>query len=633
MNDECLFHFDPRKSALHCRQKFMPLSASDTAPPAAASGLRRYLPRIGSPGYHAMLAAVALLILGPLGGISAAFMNFSIGFFIGGQVLAGILGSTVTLPYGPEGKHGANYLQTMSASVAGMCGMGVLMQAMVWLGLPEPPVWELVLYFLCIGMFGVGVGMLYTPIVVDRMRLAFPSGFAVANILRALTDKDLLKKSVLKLGGGMLGGYVGGLCSIKILAIEAIGLSTSTFGAGMIVGARIALPALMVAAAGELLKPYLIRIGWLEEGAPFRKIGFIIALGMILGAAVLDVGLILFQAGRRFRREAAAASEPAPDWKRVNMFRLALWVAFWGAGVVIVGSRVLHQPIFFLLVAVALCFLFVLVNGISIGISDSNPISSAFVMTVFILAALGLKDPGVGLMCAAILLIACSEGGDMQQDRSTGWRLGTNRIVQFRYQVIGIAMGAVLAVALAKIFMGAYPVLRADQFSNPHVPGAQQWQSAMTFKFVGALKDITHPKPHVMKALRLGVLLGLLTEIARKLLKRSARYRAFSTDTRIGRVTDFALDSFFLPSPYASSFGGFVGILTTAWWSAGGVLASIYDTAQTRLRAQRSRPAEGEVPADMSTMSLVGGGLIAGDSLAALSIGIFMLLKTVVFHG
>jgi uncharacterized oligopeptide transporter (OPT) family protein len=46
----------------------------------------------------------------------------------------------------------------------------------------------LVLYLLCIGMFGVGVGMLYTPILVDRMQLSFPSGYAVANILRALTD-------------------------------------------------------------------------------------------------------------------------------------------------------------------------------------------------------------------------------------------------------------------------------------------------------------------------------------------------------------------------------------------------------------------------------------------------------------
>src|SRR5262249_25064191 len=115
---------------------------------SAPSGFKRFLPTIGSPPYHLMLACVAILILAQLGGISAAFMNFSIGFFISGQVLAGILGSTVTLPYGPEGKHGANYMQTMAASVAGLCAMGVLTQAMVWLGLPEPPAWKLVLYFM-----------------------------------------------------------------------------------------------------------------------------------------------------------------------------------------------------------------------------------------------------------------------------------------------------------------------------------------------------------------------------------------------------------------------------------------------------------------------------------------------------
>jgi uncharacterized oligopeptide transporter (OPT) family protein len=592
------------------------------------TGLKRFLPRIGSPAYHAMLAAVALLILGPLGGVSAAFMNFSIGFFVGGQVLAGILGSTVTLPYGPEGKHGANYMQTMAASVAGMCGMGVLMQAMVWLGLPEPPIWQLVLYYLCIGMFGVGVGMLYTPILVDKMQLAFPSGFAVANILRALTDKHLLKRSVAKLGSGMLAGYLGGLASLKIPAIEATGISTSTFGAGMIVGARLALPALMVAGIGELLKPYLVSIGWLDQGAPFRKIGFIIALGTILGAAIIDVGLILIQAVQRLRQQSGVPVQVAEDWKRVNSFRLLFWVLFWGAGVVIVGSRVLHQPAYFLTIAVALCFLFVLVNGIAAGISDSNPISSAFVMTVFILAGLGLKDPGVGLMSASIMLIACSEGGDMQQDRSTGWRLGTNRVVQFRYQVIGIAMGAILAVALAKIFMNSYPVLRINQFDSPHTPGAEQWQAAMTYKFVGALEGITNPKPHVMKALKLGLLIGVLTEIARKLLKQSRRYREFSRRSAGGRITEFVVDTFLIPSPYASSFGGFVEFLTTIWWASGGVVASLVEAALKKSRSRSAKPAEGEIPADMSDTSLVGGGLIAGDSLAALSVGIYMLLAS-----
>src|SRR5712671_6333437 len=146
---------------------------------SASEGFKRFLPRIGSPAYHLMLARVAILILGPLGGISAAYMNFSIGFYVSGQVLAGILGSTVIFPYGPEGRHGGNYMQTMAASVAGMAAMGVLIQAMVWLGWPEPPFWQIVLYMLCIGMFGCGVGMMYTPLLVDRMQLPYPSGFAV----------------------------------------------------------------------------------------------------------------------------------------------------------------------------------------------------------------------------------------------------------------------------------------------------------------------------------------------------------------------------------------------------------------------------------------------------------------------
>src|SRR5882724_2519875 len=194
------------------------------------TSIKRFLPRIGSPAYHVMLSCVAILILGPLGGVSAAFMNFSIGFFIGGQVLAGILGSTVTLPYGPEGRHGANYMQTMAASVAGLCGMGVLAQAIVWLGLPEPAYWKLVLYFVSIGMFGVGVGMLYTPLLVDRMQLAYPSGYAVANILRALTDKNLLKRSIGKLGGGVAVGFVANLFALNIPWFARCGLSAGTLG-------------------------------------------------------------------------------------------------------------------------------------------------------------------------------------------------------------------------------------------------------------------------------------------------------------------------------------------------------------------------------------------------------------------
>jgi uncharacterized oligopeptide transporter (OPT) family protein len=597
-----------------------------TVQTTTANGIRRYLPKIGSPAYHVMLSLVAIFILGPLGGISAAFMNFSIGIFVSGQVLAGILGSSVTLPYGPEGKHGANYMQTMAASVSGLCGMGVLLQAMIWLGIPEPPAWKVVLYMLSIGMFGAGVGMLFTPLLVDRMQLTYPSGFAVANILRALTDPKLLRRSIVKLGGGMLAGFGAGVPALLIKSVGDTGLSPSTLGAGMIVGARMAIPAIVVAIIGNRLTPYLVSIHWLEPGKTYRKIGFIIALGSILGAAIVDISIIMFQAVQRYRQQTAGQAVAQEDWKRVNMWRLVAWVVFWGVAAIVTGNQVMGQPIRLLAVATGLAVLFVLVNGISLGISDWNPLSSAFFATIIFLAALGLDSAQTGLFCAMIVFVACNVGGDMQQDRSTGWRLGTNRVVQFRYQVIGVLMGAILSVVLAKFFMSAYPILRENQFLHEGI-GGEKWQSAMTYKIVGALEAITHRKPEVITALKLGIAIGIGIEIIRKSMKRTPWYKRFVQNSRLGPPTDFVVDAVLLPSPYAASLGGIVELPTVCWWTLGGVGSSLFQVAQKRLSVGK-KIAEGELPSDMSTVSLAGGGLIAGEALSSLAVGIAKLART-----
>src|SRR6185436_7286794 len=178
------------------------------------------------------------------------------------------------------------------------------------------------------------------------------------------------------------------------------------------------------------------------EGDPFRKVTFLIGLGLIMGAALLDIGRVLLQAIARWRAPRAPA-EPQQPWQRMNTGRLVAWTLLWGCAVVWLGATLLHQPVFFMVLAVLLVFVFAMVNGISLGISDNNPISSSFVASVALMAALGLKDPTVGLMAGAILLVATSVAGDMQQDRSTGWRLGTPRTLQFRFQVLGLVVGAI----------------------------------------------------------------------------------------------------------------------------------------------------------------------------------------------
>ncbi len=581
-----------------------------------------WLPPIGTWQYYALLGVVGIVVLGPLGGLAASYMNFSLGFFVGGQVLAGILGSTVTFGYGAQGRHGANFIQTTAASVAGMSAMAVVIQAMAWLGLPQPPVWQLIVYMLCIGMFGVGVGMLYTPILVDRLQLTFPSGLAVANILRALTDPELLKQSVSRLFGGMALGIVGGIGAAKWAFLGGIEFSASTFGAGMIVGARIGIAALVGGLVGWSLTPFFVSIGWLAPGDPFRKITFLIGLGMIMGAAVIDVSLILYRAYQRARERGAVVRDEPEDWKRTNVRRLVIWVVFWGIAIIATGTQFFHQPVGYLALAIALVFVFAMVNGISVGMVDQNPISSAFVVTVILMAAVGLRDPTIGLLAATVLLVSTSEACDMQQDRSTGWRLGTNRTIQFRFQVAGIVMGAIMAVVFAKLFMNAYPVLSLDQTALPANQQPERWTSAMTYKFVGVLRSLTDDKPYQRTAIWIGIAIGLATQIVRRYIKSRDGYRRFVESGRTGYSIDFVLDAIVLPSPYASSFGAFVNLLTAAWFAAGGALSSVLNTLQTR-KAKRET-----LPEDMSTTSLVGGGLIAGDALAALGIGLAGLIAT-----
>jgi uncharacterized oligopeptide transporter (OPT) family protein len=605
--------------------------ASRGTPASKKSG---FLPPIGSARYHILLGAVAILILGPLGGITAAYMNFSLGFFIGGQVLAGILGSVVTYGYGPEGKHGANYMQTMAASVASMGAMGVLIQAMVWLGVEIPPTWQLILYFLCIGMFGVGVGMLYTPMLVDRMKLTYPSGLAVANILRALTDKRLLKRSVGQLGIGTGVGFTGGFFAEKIHFLGAIGFSASTLGAGMVVGARIGIPAIVVGLIGHLATPSLREAGLLGPNDPFRKLGFLLALGTIMGAALIDIILILRAALQRFSQvskgtakdDGDAPPEEQGGKQQISQGRLAAWIGFWGIAVVVAAVAIMKVPIFYAVFAVVLVFLFVMINGISQGISDSNPISSAFVVSVLLMAAFGLKEPAVGILAGAILLVAVSVGCDMQQDRSTGWRLGSNRITQFRYQVIGVTMGAVCAVVITKLFMSAYPVLAVDTFAHPEAK-VDQWQSAMTYKFVGALRGITQPDGGKTKILFIGLAIGIVIETIRKMLKASPKWKAYKESGKTGAVVEFIVDTIIVPSPYASSFGGFVDFTTSLWFGGGGILSTVWNEIDERKKNASPKVAGDEdLPEDMSTTSLAGGGLIAGESLAALALGIIGLV-------
>jgi hypothetical protein len=149
------------------------------------------------------------------------------------------------------------------------------------------------------------------------------------------------------------------------------------------------------------------------------------------------------------------------------------------------------------------------------------------------------------------------------------------------------------------------------------------WTSAMTYKFVGILRSLTEDKPYQRIAILVGIALGFATELLRKLISSNRRYRNYLQTGGTAHALDFTLFTIILPSPYASSFGGFVNLPTSAWFAGGSVITACANWVANR----RGKTAANALPEDMNMTSLIGGGLIAGDALAALGLGLYGLLS------
>jgi hypothetical protein len=99
--------------------------------------------------------------------------------------------------------------------------------------------------------------MLYTPVLVDRLRLPYPSGLAVANILRALTDPRLLRRSVgaRRRRGGRPARRACGQRALRVAGRDrAVGLDLRR---RLVVGARIGIPAVIGGLLGWALAAVL----------------------------------------------------------------------------------------------------------------------------------------------------------------------------------------------------------------------------------------------------------------------------------------------------------------------------------------------------------------------------------------
>jgi hypothetical protein len=170
----------------------------------------------------------------------------------------------------------------------------------------------------------------------------------------------------------------------------------------------------------------------------------------------------------------------------------------------------------------------------------------------------------------------------------------------------------------------------------------------MTYKLVGAIRGIGHLAGYQVKALAIGLAIGIVVAVGRRVLAASRGYQRFIASGSFGFAVGWIVDAIFLSSPYASSTGGFLELTVSVWFAAGGVAGSLLARKPAAAAASTSETAEltgnpdaiadeskddNALPADMSTTSLVGGGLIAGESLYALGAGLVSLFGSMLLGG
>ena len=167
----------------------------------------------------------------------------------------------------------------------------------------------------------------------------------------------------------------------------------------------------------------------------------------------------------------------------------------------------------------------------------------------------------------------------MQQDRSTGWRLGTNRVIQFRYQVLGIVDGRDHGRGVRQALHERVP--GAGRSTRPTMPADQQpaqWTSAMTYKFVGVLRSLTDDKPYQRTAIWIGILIGFVTEFLRKVIKSRAAIQG------VREVGSGGLRHRLRPRCHRASVALCIVVRRipqpddSAWFAAGGVLSSFVNS-------------------------------------------------------
>ncbi len=429
--------------------------------------------------YSPLSVAVGVFI-GILMTASFSYAALVLGFSTNGSPVAAVLGWGIMRFFFKRGTILENNIIQTVASGINTSTAGVIFTVPVLLirGAEFNFFWVLAA---CVAGAILGVGFII-PLrkqMIDVDRLRFPSGTAIASILRSPAEG--MKKSKLLLWGAGISATVYLITQFPNLGLPEIipssfnlnpllglpdyfnniwAVSLLSVGIGFIAGRN----GLFVLAGGILaywlITPIMIHQHWLPTNmAPTKAVNFIhsnmtrpLGIGMLIGGSLMSIVLIIpaIKATIKsfnFKAIESGSADELPISLLYKVIGLA-FLLFFLAGYFTSDIGFFTALIVSLVSTVWLLFAGIIVSQAT-GMTDWTPISGMSLIAVAILMMFLTSEQIVtAVLIGAGVSVAIAESADMMQDLKTGHLVGSIPKVQQKLQLAVAGLGPIISVSV-----------------------------------------------------------------------------------------------------------------------------------------------------------------------------------------
>ena len=434
-------------------------------------------------------AVVVGVLIGAIMTASFVYIALKLGTGIVGSAVAAILGYAVLRGVMRRGTIIENNInQTVASGVnTASAGVSFTLPALFLMGagdasLADISPWPFMLAAAAGSFMGVVVIIPLRKQMIEFERLRFPSGIAVASLLKS--PGAGARQARLLLGGFAVAAVftvlatmgavpdevdIGSLFGVPLYVPLALSLSFANFGAGLLSGRG----GLAFVAGGILawwvISPAAVHMGWVPGTSPgdpadlqvhvlYQDMIRPLGIGMLIGGALMGVVLSFPALRGAIKSLSATVKVGAGDavTRSEEMSSRTMVIGLAASGLVIFAASFLasdHVTVMDALLIAVVGSVWLALAGLVVaqatGMTDISPISGMALIAVTLMFFLTAGDVMASVMLGVAVCIGINQCADMMQDLKTGHLVGAmprrQQIVQFGVSWIGapIAIGTV----------------------------------------------------------------------------------------------------------------------------------------------------------------------------------------------